>query len=95
MGSPFGAGDHTQGVLRAIDLITGPYAILLLRLCLGVMFMAHALQKLLMFKLQGTATSPLVMVMQVALVVGAAAALAILAVLLARWRRMRKRPQQT
>lgn len=40
----------------AMDLITGPYAILLLRLCLGVMFMAHALQKLLVFKLEGTAT---------------------------------------
>jgi len=38
----------------AIDPVTGPYAVLLLRLCLGLMFIAHGLQKLLVFKLPGT-----------------------------------------
>ena len=38
-----------------IDSITAPYAALLLRLTLGVVFIAHALVKLLVFTLPGTA----------------------------------------
>lgn len=38
-----------------IDPRTAPYAALLLRLTLGVMFIAHALLKLLVFTLPGTA----------------------------------------
>lgn len=38
-----------------IDNVTAPYAALLLRLTLGVMFIAHALLKLLVFTLPGTA----------------------------------------
>lgn len=37
-----------------LDLTTGPYAVLLLRLCLGVMFIAHGQHKLLVFKPSGT-----------------------------------------
>jgi putative oxidoreductase len=38
-----------------IDLETAPYAILLLRLTLGTLFIAHGLLKLLVFTLPGTA----------------------------------------
>jgi putative oxidoreductase len=38
-----------------MDPMTGPYGILLLRLCLGVMFIAHGQHKLLVFKPSGTA----------------------------------------
>jgi putative oxidoreductase len=38
-----------------IDTKTAPYAALLLRLALGVMFIAHGLTKLLVFTLPGTA----------------------------------------
>lgn len=38
-----------------IDLETAPYGILLLRLTLGVLFIAHGLLKLLVFTLPGTA----------------------------------------
>jgi putative oxidoreductase len=37
-----------------IDLITAPYAILLLRLSLGVMFVAHAMLKWRVFTIPGT-----------------------------------------
>jgi putative oxidoreductase len=37
-----------------IDTVTAPYAILLLRLCLGVMFIAHALLKWRVFTIPGT-----------------------------------------
>lgn len=39
---------------RAIDPTTAPYAALVLRLALGVMFISHALLKLLVFGLPGT-----------------------------------------
>ncbi|OZI38982.1 hypothetical protein CEG14_05445 [Bordetella genomosp. 1] len=39
-----------------IDSRTAPYAALLLRLALGVMYLAHGLTKLLVFTLPGTAT---------------------------------------
>ncbi|MBI4781242.1 MAG: DoxX family protein [Oscillatoriophycideae cyanobacterium NC_groundwater_1537_Pr4_S-0.65um_50_18] len=38
-----------------IDLDTAPYAILVLRMSLGVLFLAHGLLKLLVFTLPGTA----------------------------------------
>ena len=38
-----------------IDTRTAPYAALLLRVALGVMFLAHGLTKLLVFTLPGTA----------------------------------------
>jgi putative oxidoreductase len=38
----------------SIDQVTAPYAALALRLALGVMFVAHALLKLLVFGLPGT-----------------------------------------
>ena len=38
-----------------IDLDTAPYAILVLRISLGVLFLAHGLLKLLVFTLPGTA----------------------------------------
>lgn len=38
-----------------IDSRTAPYAVLLLRLALGVMYLAHGLTKLLVFTLPGTA----------------------------------------
>ncbi|WP_421956426.1 DoxX family protein [Polaromonas sp.] len=37
-----------------IDLATAPYAILLLRLCLGAMFIAHAMLKVRVFTIPGT-----------------------------------------
>jgi putative oxidoreductase len=37
-----------------VDLATAPYALFLLRLCLGIMFLAHGLLKLLVFKPAGT-----------------------------------------
>ena len=37
-----------------IDLATAPYAVLLLRLCLGAMFIAHALLKWRVFTIPGT-----------------------------------------
>ena len=37
-----------------IDAVTAPYAILLLRLCLGAMFIAHALLKWRVFTIPGT-----------------------------------------
>ena len=36
-----------------IDLATGPYAIFLLRLCLGAMFIAHAMLKVRVFTVPG------------------------------------------
>ena len=37
-----------------IDILTAPYAALILRLCLGVMFIAHALLKWRVFTIPGT-----------------------------------------
>lgn len=37
-----------------IDLVTAPYAILLLRLCLAAMFIAHAMLKVRVFTIPGT-----------------------------------------
>jgi DoxX len=37
-----------------IDLTTAPYAVLLLRLCLGAMFIAHAMLKVRVFTIPGT-----------------------------------------
>jgi putative oxidoreductase len=37
-----------------IDAVTAPYAILLLRLCLGAMFIAHAMLKVRVFTIPGT-----------------------------------------
>ncbi len=37
-----------------IDQVAGPYAILLLRLCLGAMFIAHAMLKIQVFTIPGT-----------------------------------------
>jgi putative oxidoreductase len=37
-----------------IDLVTAPYAVLLLRLCLGAMFIAHAMLKWRVFTIPGT-----------------------------------------
>jgi putative oxidoreductase len=37
-----------------IDLVTAPYAILLLRLCLGAMFISHAMLKWRVFTIPGT-----------------------------------------
>ena len=37
-----------------IDPVTAPYAILLLRLCLGAMFIAHAMLKWRVFTIPGT-----------------------------------------
>jgi putative oxidoreductase len=37
-----------------IDSATAPYAALLLRLCLGAMFIAHAMRKWRVFTLPGT-----------------------------------------
>jgi len=37
-----------------IDTATGPYAIVLLRLCLGAMFIAHAMLKVRVFTIPGT-----------------------------------------
>lgn len=37
-----------------IDLATAPYAVLLLRLCLGVLFVAHALLKVRVYTVPGT-----------------------------------------
>lgn len=37
-----------------IDTTTAPYAILLLRLCLGLMFIAHAMLKVRVFTIPGT-----------------------------------------
>lgn len=37
-----------------IDLATAPYAVLLLRLCLGVLFVAHALLKVRVYTIPGT-----------------------------------------
>lgn len=37
-----------------IDSVTAPYAILLLRLCLGAMFIAHAMLKIRVFTIPGT-----------------------------------------
>ncbi|MGO3743548.1 DoxX family protein [Kerstersia sp.] len=44
--------DHQQ---RAVAINTAPYAALLLRLALGIMYLAHGLTKLLVFTLPGTA----------------------------------------
>jgi len=41
--------------IRMIDTRTAPYAALVLRLALGTMFVAHALLKLFVFTLPGTA----------------------------------------
>lgn len=37
-----------------IDLLTAPFGALLLRLCLGVLFIAHAMLKLRVYKIPGT-----------------------------------------
>ncbi|MDE2167606.1 MAG: DoxX family protein [Alphaproteobacteria bacterium] len=37
-----------------IDVVTAPYGALILRLCLGVMFIAHAMLKLRVYKIPGT-----------------------------------------
>ena len=37
-----------------IDVMTAPYGALILRLCLGVMFIAHAMLKLRVYKIPGT-----------------------------------------
>ena len=37
-----------------IDVMTAPYGALILRLCLGVMFIAHAMLKLRVYKILGT-----------------------------------------
>lgn len=37
-----------------IDVVTTPYGALILRLCLGVMFIAHAMLKLRVYKIPGT-----------------------------------------
>jgi putative oxidoreductase len=37
-----------------IDDITGPYAVLVLRLCLGALFIAHAMLKVRVFTIPGT-----------------------------------------
>ena len=37
-----------------VDLVSAPYAILLLRLCLGAMFVAHAMLKVRVFTIPGT-----------------------------------------
>lgn len=37
-----------------IDVATAPYAVLLLRLCLGAMFIAHAMLKVRVFTIPGT-----------------------------------------
>jgi len=44
--------DH--GFVHAIDSATAPYAVLLLRVCMGLMFLAHAALKLFGFGLAGT-----------------------------------------
>src|SRR5688500_6647455 len=45
----------TRNTFPGIDASTSPYAALLLRLTLGVVFVAHALLKLLVLTLPGTA----------------------------------------
>src|ERR1700690_1111175 len=47
------AGQPEKGA-HMIDLATAPYAALLLRLCLGAMFIAHALLKWRVFTIPGT-----------------------------------------
>jgi putative oxidoreductase len=37
-----------------IDVLTAPYGVLILRLCLGVMFIAHAMLKVRVYKIPGT-----------------------------------------
>lgn len=37
-----------------IDMVTAPYGALILRLCLGAMFIAHAMLKLRVYKIPGT-----------------------------------------
>ena len=37
-----------------IDVVSAPYGALILRLCLGVMFIAHAMLKLRVYKIPGT-----------------------------------------
>lgn len=37
-----------------IDVVTAPYGALILRLCLGAMFIAHAMLKLRVYKIPGT-----------------------------------------
>jgi len=46
---------HPAAKAPAIDPTTAPYAALILRVALGVVFIAHALAKLLVFTLPGTA----------------------------------------
>lgn len=40
--------------MTMIDSITAPYGALILRLCLGIMFFAHAMLKIQVYKLPGT-----------------------------------------
>lgn len=40
--------------MTMIDSITAPYGALILRLCLGIMFFAHAMLKIRVYKLPGT-----------------------------------------
>lgn len=53
MTNPQRVHDHVAPV--AVDPRTAPFAALILRVALGVVFMAHALLKLLVFTLPGTA----------------------------------------
>lgn len=41
--------------MRAIEVRSAPYAVLLLRVALGIVFLAHAYAKLVLFTLPGTA----------------------------------------
>ena len=40
--------------MTMIDSITAPYGALVLRVCLGIMFFAHAMLKIRVYKLPGT-----------------------------------------
>jgi putative oxidoreductase len=47
--------DRTQRTKPTIDLATAPYAILVLRISLGLLFLAHGCLKVFVFTLPGTA----------------------------------------
>jgi hypothetical protein len=48
------AGIRLDGCRSALNTPTAPYAVLLLRLCLGAMFIAHAMLKWRVFTIPGT-----------------------------------------